>query len=128
MQWGLLLSVGVGGFLGAVLRFLLAGWVQKVSHSVFPFGTLSVNILGSFFIGFLFLYVQQANFPTALKFFLVTGLLGSLTTFSTFSLETLVLLQEGVWSKAILNIVMNVGVCLLAAFLGILFFKKLFGV
>ena len=128
MQWWLLLSVGVGGFLGAILRFLLAGWVQKVSHSVFPFGTLSVNILGSFFIGFLFLYVQQANFHTALKFFLVTGLLGSLTTFSTFSLETLVLFQEGVWSKAVLNIVMNVGVCLFATFLGIFFFKKLFGI
>lgn len=128
MQWGVLLSVGIGGFIGAVSRFLLAGWVQKVTHSAFPFGTLSVNIIGSFFIGFLFFYVQQENFPTALKLFLVTGLLGALTTFSTFSLETLVLFQQQMWVKVGCNILLNVGLSLLATLFGMFVFKKVFGI
>ncbi len=84
MQWGLLLSVGIGGFIGAITRFLLAGWVQKSTTSTLPLGTLSVNVLGSLFIGFLFLYVQHTNFSASLKLFLITGLLGSLTTFLLF--------------------------------------------
>lgn len=127
MHWGLLFSVGMGGFVGAISRFLLAGWVQKLSHSAFPFGTLSVNLLGSFFIGFLFFYVQHANFSPSLKLFCVTGLLGSLTTFSTFSLETLVLFQEQMWGKAILNVVLNLGLCLGATLLGMFVFKKILG-
>jgi len=128
MQWGILLSVGLGGFFGAMLRFLIAGWIQKSTASLFPFGTLGVNILGSFIIGFLFLYFQHINLSLHQKAILVTGLLGALTTFSTFSWETLLMLQGGDWSKAAMNILLNVSLSMMATFMGILLFKKIYGI
>jgi len=128
LQWGLLLSVALGGSIGAVLRFVISGWIQKASGSLFPFGTLGVNILGSFVIGFLFLYFQHINLSLHQKAILVTGLLGALTTFSTFSWETLFMLQHGEWSKALLNIVINVIFSIGATFVGISLFKKIYGI
>ena len=128
LQWGLLLSVALGGSIGAVLRFVISGWIQKASGSLFPFGTLGVNILGSFVIGFLFLYFQHINLSLHQKAILVTGLLGALTTFSTFSWETLFMLQHGEWSKALLNILINVIFSITATFVGILLFKKIYGI
>jgi len=128
MNWGVLLSVGMGGFLGAMLRFSISGWIQKSSGSLFPFGTLGVNILGSFIIGFLFLYFQHINLSMHQKAIFVTGLLGALTTFSTFSWETLLMFQTGLWNKALLNIGLNIFLCLGATFLGMLIFKKIYGV
>ena len=128
MQWGVLLSVGLGGFFGAMLRFLISGWIQKTSGSLFPFGTLGVNVLGSFIIGFLFLYFQHINLSLHQKALLVTGLLGALTTFSTFSWETLLMLQEGYWSKALVNILLNVSFSMMATFFGVFLFKKIYGI
>ena len=96
------LFVGIGGFFGAVLRFLISGWVQKASGFTFPVGTLAVNVLGSLLIGFLVALFDNFLSPYW-KAALVTGLLGALTTFSTFSYETFVLLQEGLFLK--LNII-----------------------
>ncbi len=121
----ILFYVGMGGFLGAILRFLISGWVQKISSSTFPVGTLSVNILGSFFIGFLVVMFENFISPHW-KAFLVTGLLGALTTFSTFSYETVILLQEGLFLKAGLNVVLNVFFCFTATILGIALFHALF--
>jgi CrcB protein len=126
MQLGVLFSVGLGGFLGAVLRFLISGWIQKSSGSLFPFGTLGVNIIGSFVIGFLFLYFQHVNLSLYQKVLLVTGLLGALTTFSTFSWETLLMLQGGEWSRALINILLNVSLSMMATFMGIALFKKIY--
>ncbi len=127
MQWSLLLSVALGGSIGAVLRFLISGWIQKASGSLFPFGTLGVNILGSFIIGFLFLYFQHISLSLYQKAMLVTGLLGALTTFSTFSWETLYLLQHEAWSKALINVLLNVSLSMMATFMGISLFKKIYG-
>ena len=125
MNYSLILSVGIGGFIGAILRFTLSGWIQRLTGSSFPLGTLFVNIMGSFFIGFLFLYFQQTNLSVAQKALFLTGLLGALTTFSTFSLETLLLMEHASYSKAFLNIILNVLLSLGATFMGIMFFKRM---
>ncbi len=119
-------AVGIGGFFGAISRYLIATWVQKLSSSFFPVGTLSVNVLGSFLIGFLYLYFSQTIHPN-LKAMLITGFLGALTTFSTFSLETLLLLQEGLYLKAGLNILLNVTLTITSTFTAIIIFKKIYG-
>ena len=126
MHIGLLLSVGIGGFIGAILRFIFSGWVQKSTASIFPFGTLSVNILGSVLIGFLFLYFQHINLSVYQKSLLVTGLLGALTTFSTFSLDTVLLMQNELYAKAISNVLLNVVFSILGTLLGMWIFKKIY--
>ena len=126
MQIGLLLSIGIGGFIGAILRFSISGWVTKLTTSSFPFGTLSVNILGSFLIGFLFLYFQQVNLSVYQKSLLITGLLGALTTFSTFSLDTVLLMQQELYVKAFSNVLLNVFFSISATFLGMMVFKRIY--
>jgi len=124
MNLGLLLSIGVGGFIGAILRFSIAGWVGRTTTTAFPWGTLSVNILGSFFIGFLFLYFQQSNLSPAQKALFITGLLGALTTFSTFSLDTVLLMEKELYLKAFSNVALNVLFSLSATLLGMWTFRK----
>jgi len=126
MSLALLFSVGIGGFIGAILRFTISSWVQKATLSIFPFGTLSVNVLGSFLIGFLFLYFQQINLSPYHKSLIITGLLGALTTFSTFSLDTVLLMQQEFYVKALSNVVLNVGFSVGATFLGMMLFKRLY--
>ncbi len=123
----LLLAVGTGGFLGALSRFLLATGVQKLTGSAFPYGTLTVNVLGSFIIGFFFFYFEQTIAPNQ-KALLMTGFLGALTTFSTFSLETVLMLQNGLYLKAFGNVSVNALLCLTATMLGMMVFRKLYGV
>lgn len=126
MNLGLLLSVGMGGFVGAILRFSLSSWVVKATTTAFPWGTIFVNILGSFFIGFLFLYFQHVNLSPTQKALFITGLLGALTTFSTFSLDTVLLLQHEFYLKAFSNVLLNVIFSIGATFLGMLIFKRVF--
>lgn len=126
MNIALLFSIGIGGFIGAILRFSISGWVQKATATTFPFGTLSVNILGSFIIGFLFLYFQHINLSPTQKALFITGLLGALTTFSTFSLDTILLLQNELYAKAFSNVLLNVVFSLGATLLGMWVFKRVF--
>ncbi|CAA6810904.1 MAG: CrcB protein [uncultured Sulfurovum sp.] len=123
MNLGLLLSVGIGGFMGAIFRFSISSWVGKATTTVFPWGTLSVNVLGSFFIGFLFLYFQQVNFSPMQKSFFMIGLLGALTTFSTFSLETVLLMEKEFYVKAFSNMLLNVIFSIVSTLLGMFVFK-----
>ncbi|WP_457680648.1 fluoride efflux transporter CrcB [Thermovibrio sp.] len=122
-----LLWIGAGGFLGAISRFLIAGIVQKHFPLPFPAGTLAVNALGSFLIGFLALFFENLIAPQY-KAMVITGFLGALTTFSTFSYETSMLLIEGAYLRALLNVVLNVILCLGATFSGMWLFKSLFKV
>jgi CrcB protein len=122
-----ILYVGIGGFLGAISRFLIAGFVQKIAGISFPAGTLTVNILGSFLIGFLVMIFENIIAPEWKALF-ITGFLGALTTFSTFSYETVILIQEGLYQKALLNIFLNIVFCLVATISGMTLFKLTFKV
>jgi CrcB protein len=92
-----LCSIGLGGFVGAVLRYLVSGWVQDRSGSIaIPFGTAAVNLSGCFIIGILtFLVETRSYFSVETRAFVLIGLLGSFTTFSTFGSETLMLIRSG---------------------------------
>jgi CrcB protein len=126
MQWSLILIVGIGGFFGAIARFLIAGYVQTHAQTLFPLGTLSVNVLGSFIIGFAALYFAQTIQPEY-KALVMTGFLGALTTFSTFALENVTLMQSGAYVKAALNIVLNVVLTLAAVWAAMSIFQKIYG-
>ncbi|MBN1361417.1 MAG: fluoride efflux transporter CrcB [Sedimentisphaerales bacterium] len=88
--------VGLGGFVGSVLRYLVSGWVQKLSGSaLFPYGTLGVNVLGCLLIGLLGGWAENVElFGPSVRLFLLLGLLGGFTTFSTFGYETAELLRD----------------------------------
>lgn len=113
-----LLIVGLGGFVGAVSRYLAAGWVQNLSNSHFPFGTMAVNGIGSFVIGLLAGISQHAIISPQMRLFVFIGLLGAFTTFSTFSYETMMLLRSGVIWEAFLNIIVSLILGLLLVVLG----------
>lgn len=124
-----LLMVGLGGFLGAVARYTLTGMVNGfVIHRFgrsYPAGTFAVNILGCFIIGCLMALVLQRQLPETLRLLLITGFLGSLTTFSTFGYETAELLRETELRLACWNIAANLLVGLAAVYSG-LWVGKLF--
>ena len=126
MQLSLLLAVGAGGFIGAILRFIISTWIQKISPFAFPVGTLTVNAIGSLLIGFMALYFENVIAPQQ-KALIITGMFGALTTFSTFSLETVTMLQEGLWSRAVANITLNTFLCILATIVGMSLFKRIYG-
>ncbi|SFV67543.1 CrcB protein [hydrothermal vent metagenome] len=125
MNLTLLLFIGAGGFFGAISRFLIATNVQKLSGSFFPYGTLSVNVLGSFIIGFAAMFFAQSVQPEY-KAFVITGFLGALTTFSTFSLENVTMLQDGEFTSFGLNIFLNITLTITATILAVMLFKKLY--
>jgi CrcB protein len=108
------LAVGFGGFLGAVARFYIGiEMVKHFPHEV-PFATLTVNIIGSFIIGILIAVFIIYTPSTLLKLFVVTGFLGALTTYSTFAIESFILLNSNFW-YGVLNIVLNVFGTIIAA-------------
>jgi CrcB protein len=113
-----LIVVGLGGFVGAISRYLVAGWVQNLSNSHFPFGTLMVNSIGSFVIGLLAGIFQHAVISPQMRLFVFIGLLGAFTTFSTFSYETLMLLRSGAAWEAFLNMIASLILGLLSVYLG----------
>lgn len=121
-----LLMVGAGGALGAIGRYLLSTWVYSLAGRAFPWGTLAVNLLGSLLIGFLSVWLlERVTLSVEMRALLMVGFLGAFTTFSTFSLETLVLLEEGAVVKAGINITASVLTCIFAAWMGTLVAKAI---
>jgi len=95
-----LIVIGLGGALGAISRYLTSGWVQTLSDSFFPWGTMAVNVLGSLALGFLMVWLQSTAASAEVRGLITVGFLGSFTTFSTFSYETAVMLRDGEWWRA----------------------------
>lgn len=96
----LVLYIAVGGALGAVARYALGGWIHSWAGAGFPWGTFAVNAIGSLLIGFSVHYLDATGAAPELRAFVAAGILGAFTTFSTFTYEAIVLLQQGAWARA----------------------------
>ena len=113
------IAIAFGGALGAMFRFWLHTAVQRFNGSSFPLGTFAVNVLGSFLIGVFFVVLaEKAQLSETWRPLIVIGFLGAMTTFSTFSLDALLLFEQGNYNTALFYIVSSVALCLLAAFAG----------
>ena len=114
-----LFMIGCGGFIGAIARYGLSGWVHRNNMSHFPYGTLTVNVVGCLLIGALsYLIEDRVMLNPQMRAFLLIGILGAFTTFSTFGYETLELLGDGRLTAAFVNILTNVALGLLAVWVG----------
>lgn len=115
------LWIGLGSALGGMLRYGLAEWVTSLAGKAFPWGTLLVNVSGSFLMGVIASAAQSTTGwwgTDAGKAFLMAGICGGYTTFSAFSLQTLELARHGHWPAAGWNILLSVALCLAAVWLG----------
>jgi CrcB protein len=113
-------SVAIGGAIGSVARFLLAGVMQRFSGTGFPVWTLVINVTGSILLGFLMQYfIEGVPVAVEVRAFLTTGFCGGYTTFSTFSYETVALIEQGDWRRGSLYVVASVTLSLIGAFAGI---------
>jgi len=121
------LAVAIGGAIGAVARYWISGFVQSQNSSVMPLGTLTVNVFGSLLIGILFVVITEKSLLSeTYRQVLIVGLLGAMTTFSTFSLDALLLFQEGHYNTALFYILGSVISCLLAAYAGLVLARIIF--
>ncbi|TCK18297.1 camphor resistance protein CrcB [Thiogranum longum] len=120
------LAIAGGGALGAVLRYWVSTGVYAMAGRGFPYGTLAVNILGSLLMGFLYIWLLERSLESAgMRAFLLIGLLGAFTTFSTFSIETLILMEGGQYVRALVNTLASVVLCVAAAALGVMLARQL---
>ncbi|WP_297809696.1 fluoride efflux transporter CrcB [uncultured Methylophaga sp.] len=115
-----LVAIAIGGAVGAVLRFSVSTGVHRMMGKDFPYGTLTVNVLGSLLMGFFFIMLVERQISSVeLRSGILFGVLGAFTTFSSFSFETLALLESGDWGKALINVFLSVSCCLLATWIGL---------
>ena len=122
------LWICAAGALGTGARYLISGWVLAVLGAGFPYGTLAVNVLGSFLIGL----VMQVGLATpllspTLRMTLTTGFIGGFTTYSSFNYETIRLVQDGAWKLAIGNVAITLATCFAAGLAGVALGRSLFG-
>ena len=120
------LAIAGGGAVGALLRYWVSSGVYLLAGRDFPYGTLVVNVLGSLLMGFLYIWLLERTLGgVAMRAFVLIGLLGAFTTFSTFSMETLNLMEAGHMGKAILNTLLSVVLCIGAAALGVMLARQI---
>ncbi len=119
------LAIAGGGAVGALMRYGMANMAYQLFGRSFPLGTLSVNVIGSLLIGLLYvLLVDRWALSAEWRLGLLVGVLGSFTTFSSFSLETLQLMEQSGAGPALLNVFLNVTLCLAACWLGLWFGRQ----
>ena len=121
----IVLFIGIGSFVGGVSRYLLSGLVQAKYGSIFPFGTMFVNIIGCFLIGIIYGWSVSGDLSDQWRLVLTAGLLGGFTTFSAFSLELIMMLQNNEFISAGLYLMISVIVGLVATLLGLTIMKFL---
>jgi CrcB protein len=123
---GQMLAIAAGGALGALLRFWASNGVYGLLGRDFPYGTLAVNLLGSLVMGLCFvLFIERLVVGPEWRAFIMVGLLGAFTTFSTFSIETFNLLEDGELTRAMANVLLSVALCVLAAWVGVMAGRQL---
>ncbi|MBE9516859.1 MAG: fluoride efflux transporter CrcB [Proteobacteria bacterium] len=121
-----MLAIAAGGAFGAVMRYWMSTAVYSVLGRNFPYGTLVVNVLGSLLMGILFVFLtERAALPPIWRAALLVGVLGAFTTFSTFSIETVALMEQGAWIKVVTNIFMSVTLCIGSAWIGLILGRQL---
>jgi CrcB protein len=114
-----ILCVGIGGCLGSILRYLVSLWTQARGWTTFPWATLIVNVVGCFLITLIMTIALALTMRTNLRLFLTTGIMGGLTTYSTFDYETTKFFQDGAPAAAFANIGATFVACFIAGLLGI---------
>jgi fluoride exporter len=113
--------IAAGGATGALMRYWMSNGIYALLGRGFPYGTLTVNIVGSLIMGFLYVFmIERMDVSVEWRAALMIGLLGAFTTFSTFSIETLNLLESGEQLKAALNIILSVTLCIFGCWLGMI--------
>lgn len=118
-------AIMIGGALGAAMRYLVSSGVYVLLGRDFPYGTLAVNVIGSFLMGMLtVLLVERGDIDPLLKLAILVGFLGAFTTFSTFSMDTLALIDKGALIPAFLNMIGSVIICVSAVWLGMIIAKQ----
>ena len=127
MQWGVVGMVALGGALGSVLRYAVAGWVQSAWWPGFPFGIFVVNVTGGLVMGLITaLAALKLNLTPEMRAFLTTGILGGYTTFSTFSLDSAMLIERGAYTQAGAYVVGSAALSILALFAGLWIVRGLY--
>ncbi len=113
------ISIAIGGTLGCWARYAMTNLVQTIYGRDFPYATMSINLLGSFLMGFLFIEtLERLTISPAVRAGILTGVLGGYTTFSTFEMETFLLVEQGEPLKALLYVALSVGLGFACAFGG----------
>ncbi|MET0014455.1 MAG: fluoride efflux transporter CrcB [Sedimenticola sp.] len=121
-----MLAIAAGGAAGALMRFWVSNGIYAMLGRGFPYGTLAVNVFGSLLMGFLYvMFIERMTVTPELRGALLVGFLGAFTTFSTFSIETLNLIEQADYMKAGLNMLISVVACVLAAWLGLVIGREI---
>ncbi|MDH5189633.1 MAG: fluoride efflux transporter CrcB [Gammaproteobacteria bacterium] len=121
-----ILVIAAGGALGALFRFWVSGMTYAAFGRDFPYGTLMVNVTGSLLIGlFYVLLIEKLPDTHLLRMFVLIGVLGAFTTFSTFTMETFTLFEQGAYIKVVANIFASVSLCLIATWFGVVVGRQL---
>jgi CrcB protein len=122
------LLVAIGAAIGGVARYLIGGWLASLLGPDFPWGTVFVNVTGSFVIGVVLILVQGGALPVGARPFVAVGILGGYTTFSTYSYETLELITDGNYGVAVINIFVQLVLGLIGVYLGVVLGRLIGGV
>ena len=121
------IAIAIGGAVGAMSRYWLSTLIENYNSSHYPYGTFLVNVAGSFLIGVCFIvFAEKLHLVDQWRSLIVIGFLGALTTFSTYSLDALLLFQQGHYNTALLYVLSSLLVCLFAAFCGMQLTRVMF--
>ena len=121
------LSIALGGSIGAIIRYWLTTLVNQASQTNYPLGTFLVNIVGSLLIGiFYVVFAEKVSLDAPWRSLVIVGFIGAMTTFSSFSLEALLLLEQGLYNTALLYVVSSVLLCVMATYAGMQITRLIF--